>query len=178
MSKLQNNYPEQDPHFLWMCWWFHASIQEVHSSWHEYHYCRYMKGDTAARNQKESCVAKYLREPLLMSDLKCASCLEYLFHHPMQCPCGDRLCGKCYQAKVEERYVRVRIWCEVLWRLVSNGKCVFQSQVHSVWLLVWSVSTEICQQLNVWLHIHMQWWIHVHLSPVWDRSVSCRVFQR
>ena len=32
-----------------------------------------------------------------MSELKCAKCKDYLFLQPMQCPCGDRLCGKCYQ---------------------------------------------------------------------------------
>ena len=33
----------------------------------------------------------------MSSKLKCANCKDYLFLQPMQCLCGDRLCGKCYQ---------------------------------------------------------------------------------
>ena len=26
-----------------------------------------------------------------------ASCAQYLFNSPVQCSCGDRLCGACYE---------------------------------------------------------------------------------
>ena len=31
-----------------------------------------------------------------MADLRCSKCSSYLFTGPVQCSCGDRLCGDCY----------------------------------------------------------------------------------
>ena len=46
-----------------------------------------------------------------MSELKCAKCKDYLFLQPMQCPCGDRLCGKCYQQYKDRSVAIVAATC-------------------------------------------------------------------
>ena len=33
-----------------------------------------------------------------MADLRCSNCFLYLFNGPVQCSCGDRLCGDCYNS--------------------------------------------------------------------------------
>ena len=73
-------------------------------TWHNNYYCiieiNYKREFAAGTSMVERITLKVRLEKLLltlgMSDFLCARCRDYLFDSPMQCPCGDRVCGPCY----------------------------------------------------------------------------------
>jgi hypothetical protein len=71
----------------------------------------------------------------IMADLRCSNCSSYLFNGPVQCSCGDRLCGDCYN-RFKSRWASWTVGCSLYHvydriRLMLQSKIlVYQSQCH------------------------------------------------
>lgn len=67
-----------------------------------------------------------------MADLRCSKCLSYLFNSPVQCSCGDRLCGDCYN-DFKSRYGKALIHVHPMgW----SGKLTRAVDASSIWLYI------------------------------------------
>ena len=90
---------------------------------------------------------RWIRETIwcglaVMADLRCSSCSLYLFNSPVQCSCGDRLCGDCFNS-LKSRWVQVTSRKSAVDVVINNMqnwtiKVNFGAAVYTCQLLVCS----------------------------------------
>ena len=108
---------------------------------------------------------RWIRETIwcglaVMADLRCSSCSLYLFNSPVQCSCGDRLCGDCFNS-LKSRWVQVTSRKSAVDVVINNmqnwTKWILELQsIHVNYLYVarrWTLIAPSVQKRYNWMNV-------------------------